>query len=392
MGRWRRGTVAAALLGAVWLLPAPLRAAEPDDTRALMHEIFAAFATLVRHVEDPEAFASPEAREDIVGSLRALERNAQRLETHGGPVSAAHRPVGESLVSDAARALDALTLGQFESARFLSAQLVEDCFACHSKLPTHHRFAHGAELLESPAVASLPPERKALVAVAARQFETALSLLESYMADPRHPAVEIALSGAFESYLKVALRVLGDRDRALRTLTAFRGRSEVPVYLDSELSSWIETLRELDPAEPTDRLLARARDQIEQARMLVQYPGDRRGLVHFVVASRWLHQSLEGRTPGREELSETMLLLGLCEIHISSSRWVSEAESFLAGAIRAAPEGASARTAYGTLEAVYLEGYTGSGGTHLPPMVERRLSSLRALLENGPSPAGGVPR
>jgi len=383
---------AAALLGVTWLLPTPGGAAEPDETRALMHEIFAAFATLVRHVEDPDAFASHGAREAIVRSLRVLERDAEQLETHGGPVTAAHRPVGGSLAADVASALDAFTLGEFETARFLSAELVEDCFACHSKLPSHHRFAHGAELLESPEVASLPAERKALVAVAARQFETALSLLESYMADTRHSAVEIALSGAFEGYLKLALRVLGDRDRALRTLSDFRARSDVPIYLDAELKGWIVTLRALDPRMPSDRLRARAREEIEQARRLTRYPGDRRGLVHFVVASRWLHQSLAGHAVAREELSETMLLLGLCEIHISSSPWVSEAEDLLEAAIRAAPESEHARTAYATLEAAYLEGYTGSGGTYLPPKIERRLSSLRALLGTGPSPAGGVPR
>jgi len=52
-----------------------------------------------------------------------------------------------------------------------------------------------------------------------------------------------------------------------------------------------------------------------------------------------------------------------------------------------APGTVHARTAYTILEAVFVEGYSGSGGTHLPPEVERRLASLRDLLEAAPERA-----
>jgi len=380
----------AVVLVAAWLVPASAGAspAEADDTRALMREIFAAFATLVQHTDDPEAFASRSERESIVRALQALERSAHQLERHGGVLNESHRPVGRSLTDDVQQALDAFIVGQYESARFLSAQLVESCFACHSKLPADHRFEAGARLLASEPAASLPPERRALLATAARQFDEALRLLEVYLLEPGNPAVEIALSGAFEAYLKLALRVRSDRARALRTLRTFREREDLPLYLEAEVGAWIESLEALDLAAPEGARLARAREQIEAARLLTAYPGDRRGLVQFVVASRWLHQHLDGGELAPEALAETFLWLGLSEVHIGSSLWVSEAESFLERAIRAAPETVHARTAYTVLEAVFLEGYTGSGGTHLPPEVERRLSELRALVEGDPRPAG----
>jgi hypothetical protein len=175
--------------------------------------------------------------------------------------------------------------------------------------------------------------------------------------------------------------VLGDRERALGTLRAFRDRPGLPLYLRAEVGAWIEMLEALDPLDPGDRLLERAREQVEAARLLTAYPGDRRGLVSFVVASRWLHEHMDRDELTREDRAETLLWLGLCEIHISSSLWVSEAEWFLESAIRTAPATPWARTAYTILEAVFLEGYSGSGGTHLPAEVERRLSVLRDLVE-----------
>jgi len=390
MRRRMRAFAAGAL--AAGLLALPVRAEETEDTRALMREIFAAFATLVQHADDPAGFASLAEREEIVRSLQALERNATRLEAHTGSLSAAHRPVGRSLTDDVRRALDQFVIGHYESARFLSGQLVENCFACHSKLPSGQGFELGAELLEAEAVASLPPERRALLAVSARQFDTALALHEAYMADRHHSAVEISLSGAFQSYLKVALRVVDDRDRALATLASFRERTDLPLYLEAEIDGWVETLRTVDAGAGPGRLLERARDQIDAGRLRTSYPGDRRGLVNFVLASRWLHQHLAGPSLGRDERAETLLWLGLCEVHISTSLWVSEAEWFLDSAIRAAPETEHARTAYATLEGVYLEGYSGSAGTHLPPEIERRLASLRELVEAAPQPAGGSSR
>jgi len=384
MGRGlRRGLAVCAAA----LIAAPGASAEerPDaeQTRAMMHEIFAAFATLVRHTDDPADFASLAEREEIVRSLQTLQRNADRLEGHAahGGLSVAHRPVGRSLTEDVARALDQMVVGHYESARFLSSQLVENCFACHSKLPSNHRFEMGAQLLASEPIASLPPERKALLAVAARQFDTALDLHEGFIGDPQRSPVEIALSGAFESYLKIVLRVRGDRDRALRTLTTFHERPDLPLYLETEVGDWIEMLRQIDLDAPPEDLLARAREQVEAARLLTAYPGDRRGLVNLVVASRWLHQHMDRAGLSREDRAETLLWLGLCEIHISTSLWVSEAEWFLESAIRTAPETPFARTAYTILEAVFIEGYSGMDGTHVPPEVDRRLATLRELLE-----------
>jgi hypothetical protein len=383
-------TLGLAIAIAAMALPAGPAAAEspaPDDTRVLMREIFAAFATLVEHVDDPEAFASSAERESLVRAYQTLDRNAHQLENHGGAIGEGHQPVGRSLADDVERAFDFFVIGHFESARFVTAQLAEACFACHSKLPAAHRFELGAKLLEVEPVASLPPERKALLAVAARQFDTALTLFETYFADPSHSAVDVALSGALESYLKVALRVRGEPDRVRATLQRFRQRPDLPYYLGAEVDRWIESLRSLDLAAPGDRL-ARAREQIDAARAETAYPGDRRGLVRFVVASRWLHEYLGTGDLDPDARAETFLLLGLCEIHISSSLWVSEAEAFLESAIRTAPGSEHARTAYAILEGFFVEGYTGSGGTHLPPEIERRLAELRALVEGTARPTG----
>lgn len=393
----RAGAIAACTL-VVGLLPGPVSAADAEqraETREVMRGIFAAFSTLVSRSQDPARFSAPAQRAEIAAALAALAERTHDLDAHPGSLNPAHRSVQRSLADDVKMARQAYAEGFFEAARFRVQQMAEDCFACHSKLPSGQPFDLGAQLIDSPAAREMPAERRALLAVAARQFETALGLYEALFRDPTHSATEIALSGAFESYLKVALRVSGARDRALAALGAFLERSDVPRYLQDELGVWVETLREAPPADaslPPAERLARARQWIREGQLRTSYPGDGRGVVHFMLASQLLNLQLDRDDGAPRELAEVFYLLGLCEIQISPSLWVSEVEDFLESAIRAAPDTTYARQAYTTLEAVYTRGFTGSDGTYIPPDVELRLATLRALVDAGEGREAGAAR
>lgn len=366
------------------LLAAPPVLAGPDEpppreTRDVMRGIFTAFVALMGRADSGERFADPAAREEILGSLRAIRAAAEELEEDD--LTAAHLSVRRSLADDATLATDAFVDGRTEGARFLVAQMAEDCFGCHSKLPTEHAFGFGKELMDTDAVRALPPERRAVVAVAARRFEHALDLYEGILADRSLSAVQIALSGVFENYFKVALRVLDDRPRALRALEIFRERGDLPVHLGDEVEAWVEALRAVPATAPTG--LPAARQAVREGQLRTDYPGDRRGLVQFVLASRVLHRYVRSEPDDPEALAEAFYLLGLCETHISPSLWLNEAEDFLESAVRAAPGSPHARRAYATLESVWIAGFTGSSGTHLPVEVERRLQELRGMVEGG---------
>ena len=393
-GRRRSGRIALAVLASAALLSGGAARAEDEgaETRERMQAVCAACATLLGGAEDPAVFSDPRHRAEVDRALSELVERSRALESHTGSLNAAHRSVRRSLADDAALARDAYAEGLFESARFRVARIAEDCFACHSKLPSDHRFDLGARLLASEPVARMPLASRAVVAVAARQVESALALDETLLQDASIPAVEIELSGTFERYHKAALRVTGEAARPRRHLAAFLARPDVPRYLAEDLRAWIATLEGLGPADlavPAGERRARARTWIRGGQLHTAGPGDLRGLVHFVMASWLLHLHLDERPADRADLAETFYLLGLCEIQISPSLWVSEVEDFLESAIRTAPDSPHAGQAYATLEAVYTRGFTGSAGTFVPPEIERRLASLRALLDAAQPADGG---
>jgi hypothetical protein len=350
------------------------------ETRATMRELFQALTTAFTASLSEARFQHPEAREGVQAALAALARNAEKLQSHGRELDPSFDFLRRSLADDAREIARRYQDGSYESARFLLQQLTEDCFACHSRLPSDRGFDLGRSFLATADLRGLTRDVRVKLEVATRQFDAALGTFEAIFRDPGMDAAEISLSGAFEDYLKIVLRVRGDVPRATRTLSRFRERPDVPRYLRKYLDGWVASLGSLDLAVPAGAELARARDLIREGQLANFYPEDRQGLVQFVAASSLLHRHLGASPRPDKDLAEVYYLLGVTESYISRSAWVSETEFFLETAIREDPKSPYAERAYAFLEEYVLAGYTGSSGLHLPAETAARLEELRGLL------------
>jgi hypothetical protein len=316
----------------------------------------------------------------MLAALRALAHHAGGLTMHGQGVPRHLDFLRFALANEAQRALHWYEHGQYQAAQFAVHHLTERCFACHSKLPPPRRFALGQWFLAEAPLADLPLKERARLAVATRQFDTALELYEMLFQSPATTAGELGLTGAFEDYLKIVMRVHRDVMRAFLTLETFRQRPDVPAYLTEYLGSWLEALREIHTVETPDGILPYARTLIREGQGRNRFPADRLGLVHFVAASGLLHQYVDTSTVTGAPLAEAYYLLGIAESHISRTLWISETEFFLETAIRLAPQSAHARKAYAFLEDYVLARHTGSSGLHLPADIRAHLAELRQLL------------
>jgi len=142
----------------------------------------------------------------------------------------------------------------------------------------------------------------------------------------------------------------------------------------------VDALASLDVPTPPGTELARAKAVLEEAKRVRRFRADRAGLVHDLVASGLLHRRVSALGAPTPQSAEAYYLLGVTELRIGSSYWLTEPESYLEAAIRAAPGSAPARQAYVVLEESTLTGYTGSGGaSELPPEVASWLAELRRI-------------
>jgi hypothetical protein len=354
--------------------------APPGDWQATMRDIFQALITVFPASLDTQQFQDPAQRPRMLAALRTLAQHTGQLASHGQNVPQYLDFLRHSLASDAQTVLQRYEQRQYQAAQFALHHLTEHCFACHSKLPTQRRFVLGQRFLAEVPLANLSLKERARLAVATRQFDTALEFYETLFQSPTITSGDIGLMGAFEDYLKIVMRVYNDPRRALLTLETFRQRPDVPFYLTEQLGSWVDTLKEVHGVEAPDDILPYARTLIREGQQRNRFPADWLGLVHFVVASGLLHRYVDTRTVTEIPLAEAYYLLGVAESHISRTLWMSETEFFLEAAIRLAPQSVPARKAYAFLEQYVMVRHMGSSGLHLPADIQARLAALRRLL------------
>lgn len=347
-----------------------------------MRAIFQALIQVVPWSFDAQQFAAPEHRQRMHDALRLLAENTQLLATHGqDAVPLSFGFLRQTLAHTARDAAQRYDQGQYDPTRFAVQQLTEQCFACHARFANPRPFDLGQRFLAAVPLAQLPLRDRVRLAVATRQFDTALETCEALFRSMLVTSADIDNVGVFEDYLKIVLRVRGDFARAITALEQFVGRGDVLPGLRTRVLSWVEALKELQPQGLSGEPLERARALIAAGQRRNRFPADQLGLVHFVVASGLLHRYVDAQAPTTQALVEAYYLLGMTESYISRTSWVAETPFFLAMAIRLDPQSPVAARAYEFLNAYTIAAYTGSAGTHVPQEVQESLEYLRQLRE-----------
>jgi hypothetical protein len=347
-------------------------------TRARMGELVEALRVALPLSLRPAEFAAPENRARLEQALVKLRDGATALSDHARGKDVGFVHLASALARDTHEVQHRFATGRLEAARFLLGELADDCVNCHARLPYGGDSKLGKSLWQAVDAKSLTTDERLRLQVATRQFGPALESYEALFA--KLPPAQLDLGGYVADYLAIQIRVRDDLPRARQQLEAWRKRGDLPAYLDELVGAWVDALGRYAAPTPRGQEVARAKQVLADAQTVRRFPADRAGLVHDLVASGLLHRAVTAAgTPG-PETAEAYYLLGVTELRIASSSWLTEPEAYLEAAIRAAPGSATARRAYAVLEESTLLGYTGSAGEgELPPEVAVWLQELRQL-------------
>ena len=362
----------------------PGESAQPVATRATMGEIFEAMRVLLPLSLDGDRFEDPTNEARIRTALERLDLGSAQLERHGASGDVAFAHLARSLSIDARDIRLRYAEGHRREARYLVQTLVETCVACHSRLPAASA-PRSEAFAKSAADLDLTLEERAKLAYATRQFDVAEDLYEQLLRSPDVSAGDIDLGGHLDDYLELAVRVRRDYERPARALEAFSRRSDLYPALKSDLLRWIAALHELAARPPEAPSLAAARALVPPVGSEAVMQDERTTLVEHLEASGMLHRLLETGIAGGDR-AEAYYLLGLIETRIGRSYWMSQAEAYLETAIRLAPGDPVALRAWDLLDEYLTAGYSGSGGTFLPPDIADKLELLHGIAE-GPTRA-----
>ena len=221
----RRSACAVAV--ALLLAAAPAARAAGDaqpEPRATMHQVFDALAVLLPASLDPDRFGDPARRDELQAAFERLAAASKSLARHGENEDAAFRFLSRSLADDADAAASRFARGRVEEAAFRVQQLTQRCVACHSRLPSARNFPLAERLTGRVELSELPPEERARLLVATRQFDGALAAYEAMFADPAVAPGALDQGGQIVDYLTVAIRVANHLERPERALRALAAR------------------------------------------------------------------------------------------------------------------------------------------------------------------------
>lgn len=100
--------------------------------------------------------------------------------------------------------------GRTAEAKYLLHNVVENCIACHSRLPSKNDFGDAKGWFSEMQVGSLPMDQKVRLQFATRQFDDAAASYEKIIEDPKTTPEDIMVTDAFANYLTIMIRVKKD--------------------------------------------------------------------------------------------------------------------------------------------------------------------------------------
>lgn len=356
------------------------------ETRTIMNTIFDPIAYLLPLSLDTEAFSSKANRPEIEKRLKQLRDHVGILEKHAGAHGRGFEYVAKSLERDTKNLYRWYTKGHFEEARFTLHNMTENCIACHSSLPETQKFPKSDAFFAKVDISKLPPLERAHILVMTRQFDEALKTYETvFLSKEIHP-LNLVMLGSFTDYLKICIHVKNDLARPEALLAKIAERTDTPLHVKEQLAKWTLALKEMDASGVIkSKDLATAKKVLESGRGMMEFPRDRDGLIHHVVASALLSRFVDEHPDRGRDVAEAYYLLGVADSLLEHSLWIQRVDFYLESAIRLAPDADFAPKAYALLEENLITGYSGSSGTNLPDDARDLLSELRRIIEQARS-------
>ncbi len=368
---------------------------EPVSPQPTMRAVFQEMKELIPLSLDKDRWSAPEIRGRVLASLDRLERAVDVLERHGRERAAGFNELAINLAGDLRETHERYRRGRYEEARFFLSGTLQNCVACHTRLPSDRSFPLAQELTDRSEMDSLSPRDRAWLLVTVRRFDEALATWESLMRDPAISAAQLDASGVFVDYLNVGIRVRRDLKRVSKSLEAVSKREDLPFYLERRIGDWRAAIAKLDAKhfnESSKPSLERGAALAQEADRIAQGPFGREGLIQDLAAAselvQWLEQDRASRlgvtrnltAKERADAARAYYWLGVVEARSLDGFWVNLSERHLEAAIRADPHGPLAKKAYALLEENQILGYGGASGVDLPTDVWNLLHELRELI------------
>ncbi|MBC7385133.1 MAG: hypothetical protein H7301_03095 [Cryobacterium sp.] len=295
--------------------------------------------------------------------------------------------IGKDFATEADYAASTLKAGHREYARVILNSIAGFCIACHTRTAIGPQFASSKV---APEVEALPPLAKGNYFVATRNFDRALAEYQKITQDSDQAIADpFAYERALRAGLSVAVRVKKNPDLGLRLVESVIVNSKSPYYMKAQALEWKKSLLEWKAEKTFDskdpgKIFEEANRLVMKARAIQKFPADPSADLVYLRASGLLHEFLSSAPTGLIA-SNAYYLAGISYDVLKDYGTRDFSEFYYRSCISTSPYTEISKDCYRRYEeSVYL-GYTGSGGTYIPPEIRARLNRYEKLSGSDPS-------
>ena len=379
------GVSALALLASP-LIGVYLHAQESGDTSSLspvMRKNFISLIELEKLAADSKQFDDPKNYKKIAAALATLEQSTKHItkilsqQQKSGLVSIAE--IYDDYVGDMAKRFKDGHKGYVRHKVGTVSQL---CLSCHTGVATSKQFQDETKSVEA---ISLTPYQRVHYYAATRQFDLALASMDQIFNQKELGLGELReFTQAVKTALSVVVRVKQSPATGLEVIAKALKKPGVPEFITRDFKQWQKDLKawkkEKPPSKPTIKdLIASARQLIESAQKIQEYPTDHSTDVRYLRASNALQQALQ-LIPNPKQQAEAFYLLGRAYASLRDNLLWNLDQYYYEACIKRLPHSSMAQKCYKTLSSEIFFGYTGSAGTLIPAEEIQRLDRLQKMV------------
>lgn len=357
--------------------PEPGAKGEAPPLREQMDRAYDDFRSLQLIMASRERFFDAENEPELRRLIDALAKRFDSVAQHetsysNDPGFASTVKVLRESLRDAKRRFGA---DRKDYALWRLRSATNSCIACHTRFEAPIAFSD-----TDGAIKKLTSDQKAQFYLATRQFAKAKDALIETVKRSEGGMDRI---DALRRWLVLYVRVFSKPGEAADELKKLRKAVKFTDIETAEIDDWISSLRRWEQERDVQvEPLRRVRHWLEQVRGRRKGGEPESGSVELLRATATLHQLFESYDVTQAEARSYVLwLLGEAYMELPFAFVDELPESFFEDAIRANPHSETARRAYARYRELSVRDYTGSGGTRIPPEVQRELQNLYALAQ-----------
>jgi hypothetical protein len=375
----KKTAIAAALI--LISLTAGAGTKETGEWRSKMNSLSQALAETVPFLY-PDPSQDPKKLNEKVKRLHEITKTLDGSLSHGmkAPDDDPALPfIASQLRQDFERAYQSVQDGHSEYAKGIVRNSVAYCIACHTRAPGGNQFP----LIKAmqPALARASWVEKVEYEAASRQFDAVLSDVKEQLTKKDSAVNAMDLERAARVALAIAIRVKNDPAAAAGLAKALEASPASTYAMKEAGKSWAKDIQEWKSEAAADyssdgALMAGARGLIEKAQK-AEGPIGGHSEVRYLRASLLMHELLK-KYPRSKSSAEAMYIIGLSYDALRELGLWSLHEMYYLACIDKAPASAQAQACFNRYDQSVTLGFSGSGGTHIPPEVRKHLAQVRA--------------